>query len=89
MLRELGAKGVPRDRTSEDPLGLTAREREVFSLLLIGLSNAGIAQRLHRSERTVENHVAHVFAKLAVNSRVQRMAGFAAEANASGHSHSK
>lgn len=81
-LRDRGARGVPqgpRPRTRQDPLGLTAREREVFTLLLQGLSNAAIAARLHRSERTVENHVAGVFAKLGVNTRAQLLAGFAGE----------
>ena len=81
-LREAGARGVPRGpslRTRDDPLGFTAREREVFALLLLGLSNAGIAARLHRSERTVENHVARVFDKLGVSTRAQLIACFASE----------
>jgi DNA-binding CsgD family transcriptional regulator len=80
MLRDDGARGVPRgprEQTRGDPLGLTAREREVFLLLLNGLSNAAIAARLHRSERTVENHVAKVLAKAAVGSRAQLIAGHA------------
>lgn len=52
-----------------DPLGLTARERQVLQLLAEGLSNRDIAQRLHRSERTVEHHVAGLLAKLEVTSR--------------------
>ena len=78
-LRALGARGVqrgPRPRTQQDPLGLTTREREVFALLLQGLSNTAIAARMHRSERTVEHHVAAVFAKLGVNSRAELMAAF-------------
>lgn len=77
LLREHGAKGVPRgprEHTRGDPLGLTAREREVFVLLLRGLSNAAIAARLHRSERTVENHVARVLRKAAVSNRAQLIA---------------
>ncbi len=82
MLREQGAKGVPRgprEQTRGDPLGLTTREREVFALLLLGLSNGAIATRLHRSERTVENHVANVLAKAGVANRAQLIAGFAVE----------
>ncbi|HEX6705666.1 MAG TPA: AAA family ATPase [Albitalea sp.] len=78
-LRALGARGVqrgPQSRTRIDPLGLTARERQVFDLLRQGLSNVGIAARMHRSERTVEHHVASVFAKVGVNSRAELMAAF-------------
>jgi DNA-binding CsgD family transcriptional regulator len=78
MLRSRGARGVPRGplaRTRTDPLGLTARERQVHDLLLQGLSNAAIAGRMHRSERTVEHHVAAVYAKLGVRSRAALIAG--------------
>lgn len=43
---------------------LTEREREVLELMAEGLTNAGIAKRLHLSERTVEAHVRHVLMKL-------------------------
>lgn len=68
-LRALGH--APRGRRADAGAteGLTAREQDVHGLLLQGLSNAEIAQRLHRSERTVENHVAAVLAKLRVRSR--------------------
>ncbi|MBP6338650.1 MAG: AAA family ATPase [Vitreoscilla sp.] len=82
LLHELGAKGVPRgprEQTRGDPLGLTAREREVFALVLKGLSNAAIAAHLHRSERTVENHVARVLAKAGAGTRTQLIATVAAE----------
>jgi DNA-binding NarL/FixJ family response regulator len=48
-----------------DPLNeLTAREREVLSLMAEGLSNGGIARRLWLTDRTVETHVSRVLAKL-------------------------
>lgn len=84
LLRERGARSVrrgPQPRTRGDPLGLTARERQVFELARQGLSNAGIAQRLHRSERTVEHHVAAVLHKLGVGSRVQLIARHGGAAN--------
>jgi DNA-binding CsgD family transcriptional regulator len=71
-LRALGVRDVqrgPRSRTRVDPLGLTAREREVLELLAQRLSNRAIADRLHRSERTVENHVAALLGKLGVANR--------------------
>ncbi|MBW8843353.1 MAG: response regulator transcription factor [Burkholderiales bacterium] len=53
----------------QDPLGLTAREREVLNLLVQGHSNRAIAATLQRSERTVENHVATLLLKLGVKTR--------------------
>jgi DNA-binding NarL/FixJ family response regulator len=44
--------------------GLTAREREVLSLMAEGRSNAGIAALLVISASVVEKHVASIFAKL-------------------------
>ena len=43
---------------------LTAREQEILGLMAEGRSNAGIAQRLGISERTVEAATAQVFQKL-------------------------
>ena len=42
----------------------------MLQLLCDGLRNAAIAQRLSRSVRTVDHHLAAVFAKLGVDSRV-------------------
>ena len=76
-LRALGVRDVPRGpshRTRNDLLGLTARERQVLELLALRLSNRDIALRLHRSERTVENHVAALLGKLGVASRDEAVA---------------
>ena len=52
-------------RRGDDPLAaLTERERTVLQLMAEGLTNTGIAKRLHLSERTVEAHVRHLLTKL-------------------------
>jgi len=48
---------------------LTPREEMILRLLTEGLTNAGIAARLHLSEGTVKNHVSEVLSKLHANDR--------------------
>jgi DNA-binding NarL/FixJ family response regulator len=48
---------------------LTARERDVLSLLAEGLSNKGIADRLRISDQTVKFHVASIYGKLGASNR--------------------
>ena len=50
---------------------LTPSERAVVDLVAEGLSNPQIGQRLYISRRTVQTHLAHVFAKLQITSRTQ------------------
>ncbi|MFE0748106.1 response regulator [Gordonia sp. NPDC058843] len=52
-------------RRRNDPLGaLSAREREVLTLMAEGLSNSGIGRRLWITEGTVEKHVRSILTKL-------------------------
>jgi DNA-binding NarL/FixJ family response regulator len=48
---------------------LTSREREIAELVTTGLTNQQIARRLSVTAKTVEKHLANVFAKLDVASR--------------------
>lgn len=52
---------------------LTARELEIYGLLLDGRSNAGIAGELAISEKTVRNHMSRVYRKLGVRSRAEAL----------------
>jgi DNA-binding CsgD family transcriptional regulator len=48
---------------------LTVREAEILPFLVVGETNSAIAGALFLSVRTVENHVARIFAKLGVRTR--------------------
>jgi ATP/maltotriose-dependent transcriptional regulator MalT len=70
--RELAATGeTVRKRTVETTGELTAQETQVARLARDGLSNSEIGARLFISARTVQYHLAKVFAKLAISSRSQ------------------
>lgn len=76
-LDRLGRRGR-RARTAVDGRQpLTGRERQVISLAVSGLTAREIGERLFIGERTVETHLANVYAKLGIGSRVDllRIAG--------------
>lgn len=50
---------------------LTPRQREVLELLAAGLRVPAIAERLHISDRTVQNHEAALRERLEVHSRTE------------------
>ncbi|RHW37433.1 EAL domain-containing protein [Lysinibacillus yapensis] len=53
---------------------LSTRELDVFSLIVKGLSNKEISEKLFISEHTVKNHITNIFSKLNVSDRVQAIA---------------
>lgn len=58
---------TPRMR---DQSGLTTREREVLGHVARGLTSREIAQKLVLSEKTVRNHLEHIYAKIGASNRV-------------------
>jgi len=50
---------------------LTRREREVFDLVIEGVSTQGTADRLHISPRTVETHRSRIMVKFGVHSATE------------------
>ncbi len=70
VLRFMDLKGSTRGQDAAFS-SLSAREREVLTLMTEGLGNAQIGERLSISEKTVRNHVSNIFDKLGVWTRVQ------------------
>ena len=64
-----GATAGPGTRAT-----LTRREQQVASLVSDGLTNRAIAERLHVTDKTIEMHLANIFAKLGVSTRTQAAA---------------
>jgi two-component system, NarL family, nitrate/nitrite response regulator NarL len=62
---------TPRPPAPRDPAEaeLTARQRQILELLVVGLTNKEIAQRLDVAVATVKNHVHNLLAKLGVHRR--------------------
>lgn len=63
--------GRHRPRLGAD---LTAREREVLSLLGDGMANGAIAERLFLSVHTVRNHIQRILVKLNAHSKLEAVA---------------
>jgi DNA-binding CsgD family transcriptional regulator len=73
-LRDAGTRGLPRGpraTTRANPAGLTNRQLEILQLLVAGLRNTEIAERLFASPKTVDHHVSAVLAKLGARSRAE------------------
>jgi len=54
-----------------DPNELSPREADIVRLIATGLTNREISARLGLSDKTVKNHISHIFAKLNVTARTQ------------------
>lgn len=71
LLRRHGSPAVPALPAQPGLAAVTDRERDVLAALAAGLSNKAIAARLYLSVRTVEGHLANLYAKLGVRSRAE------------------
>lgn len=65
-----GQSAVPLEVAQEMRVPhLTTREKQVLGLVVMGLGNAEIAERLYVAESTVKSHLNTAFSKLGVRSR--------------------
>lgn len=62
---------LAKEPADDDAPALTERETEVLRHVAKGLSSRQIAERLHLSPRTVENHVGATLRKLQLGNRVE------------------
>jgi DNA-binding CsgD family transcriptional regulator len=67
---------APRDSPELDEL-LTAKEKEVLAMMVRGLSNAAIAERLVIKVGTVKSHVKHILRKLGAVNRAAAISKYA------------
>jgi ATP/maltotriose-dependent transcriptional regulator MalT len=69
LAKECGGLKTPALMATSQPLPLSRREREIAQLVVRGMSNRDIAERLVVSTRTVEGHLYRMYLKLNVTSR--------------------
>jgi DNA-binding NarL/FixJ family response regulator len=66
MLQQRG-----RIEMSGQSFGLTARELQIISTVVVGCTNRDIAESLSISEDTVKRHLTHIFDKVGVSNRLE------------------
>lgn len=78
MRRDLLVKSLQSTREVENRLKnlpgssqLTSREQEILRLIVAGLSNQAIAERLFISPNTVKTHISNIYKKIEAVNRVQ------------------
>jgi len=71
LLHEMNRPKKEIDPEEAKMASLTAREREVISLIAEGQKNKQIAERLFISETTVTHHLSSIFSKLGVSDRLE------------------
>jgi DNA-binding NarL/FixJ family response regulator len=71
VLKEFGRSGGSTQSSNEYQKSLTEREHQVLELIVDGLSNVEIAERVYLSENTVKKHVHNILEKFHSNNRVE------------------
>ena len=74
LIQEFAAQPDPKRPAPEQLDELTPREREVMTLVAMGLSNAEIAERLVVSPATAKTHVSRAMVKLHAHDRAKLVA---------------
>lgn len=62
---------ITQDEDKNMILSLTNRELELLKAIAQGMANKDIAESMNISERTVKNHISHIFKKINVEDRTQ------------------
>ena len=62
---------IKKDMDSEKINLLTTRELQILKMISHGGKNIEIANKMNISERTVKNHLSHIFEKIEVKDRTQ------------------
>lgn len=70
-LIQADSPGAISDQEPSETFGLTPREREVLVLMVEGLNNPEIAERLVVSRSTAKAHVSNILSKLGVSNRAE------------------
>ena len=72
LIRTVRERRAQSELETRDPsLGLTARERQVVAAIVVGCTNADIAEKFAISSKTVKHHLTKVFDKLGVSNRLE------------------
>ena len=85
-LAHLSCREQRCQKRAREQLGLTPKQQRVFELLVTGVSNREIAERLKLHEKTIAKHVSTILNKLGYSCRREVMNWyFAQEVNGNGH----
>jgi len=71
VIRQFADGTSESGRAGDKKVMLSAREKEIVSLVAQGFKNKEMAEKLYISEQTVKNHLHNIFEKLGVTDRLE------------------